>query len=159
MRRGVLILLLAGLLLVGCGKVPADPPETEPLALDFRGASLTVGMAESAMLDALGNDYTCSEAESCAGEGVDRMYTYPSVRIYVFAPREGLATVTSVSYTDDGADTDGVCIGCNVALVEQAFGTPDEQREGALVYRRDGAVLTVTEQGGCVNAVLLTEDE
>ena len=155
----MLILLLAALLLVGCGNAPADQPEMESLALDFRGTSLTVGMAESVMLNALGSDYTCSEAESCAGEGVDRMYTYPSVRVYVFAPREGLATVTSVNYTDDGADTDGVCIGCDVTLVEQVFGVPDERREGGLVYRRNGAVLTVTEQDRCVNAVLLTKDE
>ena len=156
MKRICLVMLA---LMLFCGCTPTPQSESRALSLAYRGVALTIGDAADGVIAQLGDDYTLSEAESCAGEGVDRMYTYPSVRIYVFAPREGLATVTSVSYTDDGADTDGVCIGCDVALVEQAFGTPDERREGAIVYRRDGAVLTVTEQGGRVNAVLLTEDE
>lgn len=156
MKLRCVLCLLAFCLLVGCAPVPQD--EVISLVLEYRGAALTVGMPEGEALAALGDDYTLSEAESCAGVGVDRMYTYPSLRLYVFAPADGEAAVTSVSYTDDGADTAGVRIGSTREAVIAAFGEPDEQGDGALVYRRGGACLTVSLRDGRVSAVVLSEE-
>ena len=126
------------------------------LALDYRGVTLHIGMSADEAVAALGTDYTLSESESCAGEGKDRMYTYPSVRLYVFAPREGDATVTSVSYTDDRAATKDVCIGCTDEDVRATFGEPSEASETRIVYRRAGATLTVTLRDGRANSIVLS---
>ena len=103
------VLLLTLVLLISCA--PTIPEEGGALSLRFREVDLTVGMAAEAVIAQLGDDYTVTEAESCAGQGVDRLYTYPSVRLYVFAPTDGEAVISSVSYTDDGAATaDGLFI-------------------------------------------------
>ncbi len=146
--------------LIAVSVISCTPPQqnkTLPLSLAYRNVALTVGMPERAALDALGADYTLSESESCAGEGLDRMYTYPSLRLYVFAPVGGQATVTSVSYTDDGAVTaDGLHIGCAVEKVTAALGVPDEQSDTRLCYRGDGDQLTFTVRDGRVSGILLS---
>ena len=153
MRR-IFAVVLAFVLLCGC--TPA--PQSEPLALSlaYRGVDLTVGMAADEVILALGDDYTMTEAESCAGQGVDRLYTYPSVRLYVFAPVEGEAVISSVSYTDDGAATaDGLRIGSQKQDVIAAMGAADESSDARLIYRGEGAILTFGLRDGVVVSVVL----
>ena len=154
-RMIVTVVALALTLLCACGPVaPAEEPSS--LSLTYRGVALTVGMPADEALAALGDDYTMTEAESCAGQGVDRMYTYPSVRLYVFAPVEGEAVVSSVSYTDDGVQTvDALRIGSTVADVVAVMGEPDGKSDARLVYRSDGAVLTFGLRDGIVVSVVL----
>ena len=156
MKRWMLLCLMALILVcaVACTTQPSAP---QPRSLEYRDTVLTVGMSEQAALDALGDDYTLSESESCAGKGLDRMYTYPSLRLYVFAPTDGQATVTSVTYTDDGAQTaDGLHIGCAVGDVAAALGEPDEQSETRLCYYGDNDQLTFTVRDGWVSGILLS---
>jgi hypothetical protein len=104
----------------------------------------------------LGEDYTVTEAESCAGVGVDRMYTYPSLRLYVFVPEGGEAVISSVSYTDDGVQTaDGLHIGSTPEDVIAVMGEPDEKSDARLVYRGEGAVLTFGLRDGAVVSIVL----
>lgn len=146
--------LLAVLLTVACAPVA---PAEQPLSLTFRGAELTVGMPESEAIAALGDDFSLSESESCAGEGMDRMYTYPSLRLYVFEPVKGVASVTSVSYTDDGAETaQGLRIGCPVTDVTAALGEADETSDTRLCYRQGGSVLTFTLRDRRVSGIVLS---
>jgi len=154
MKRMTLVLTIVLVLLCACAPAPTD--EARPLSLSYRGVELTVGMAADEAIARLGDDYTVTEAESCAGQGVDRMYTYSSVRLYVFAPVEGEAVVSSVSYTDDGVATaDGLRIGSKVEEVVAVMGEPDEKSDARLVYRADGAVLTFGLRDGVVVSVVL----
>ena len=154
MKRMTLALMIVFVLLCACAPAPAD--EICPLSLSYRGVELTVGMAADEAIARLGDDYTVTEAESCAGQGIDRMYTYSSMRLYVFAPVEGEAVVSSVSYTDDGvATTDGLRIGSTAADVVAAMGEPDEKGDARLVYRADGAVLTFGLRDDVVVSVVL----
>lgn len=157
MKRMILALLAALALLISCTPaVPTDEPRS--LSLSYRGVELTVGAAADGVISALGDDYTMTEAESCAGQGMDRMYTYPSVRLYVFAPVEGVAVISSVSYIDDGVTTGGLRIGSTAEDVVAAMGEPDEQNEARLVYRSEAAVLTFGLRDGIVVSVVLAGD-
>lgn len=154
MKRMTLALTIVLVLLCACAPAPTD--EARPLSLSYRGVELTVGMAADEAIARLGDDYTVTEAESCAGQGMDRMYTYSSMRLYVFAPMEGEAVVSSVSYTDDGVATaDGLRIGSKVEEVVAVMGEPDEKSDARLVYRSDGAVLTFGLRDGVVVSVVL----
>ena len=154
MKRMTLVLTIVFVLLCSCTPAPTD--ETSALSLSYRGVELTVGMPADEAIAALGEDYTLKESESCAGQGMDRMYTYSSMRLYVFAPTEGEAVISSVSYTDDGvATTDGLRIGSTAADVVAAMGEPDEKSDARLVYRADGAVLTFGLRDGVVVSVVL----
>ena len=153
MRR-ILALLGALLLLSGCTVAPA---EREALTLEYRGVAVRVGTAVEPLLTLWGDDYTLSESESCAGVGMDRLYAYPSMRLYTFAPEGAVERVTAISYTDDGADTRGARIGSAVEQLVAAFGTPDEQDDTALVYRDASATLKVTLRDGRATGITLSE--
>lgn len=154
MKRMMLVLWIALVLLCACAPAPTDEPRA--LFLSYRDIELTVGMAADEVIAQLGDDYTMTEAESCAGQGTDRMYTYPSVRLYVFAPVNGIAVISSVSYTDDGVATaDGLRIGSTAEEVVAAMGEPDEQNEARLIYRLEDAVLTFGLRDDVVVSVVL----
>jgi hypothetical protein len=150
----LLIIALALVLLCACTPTPQNEPRT--LSLRFRGVDLTVGAKADGIIARLGDDYTVTEAESCAGVGVDRMYTYPSLRLYVFVPEGGEAVISSVSYTDDGVQTaDGLHIGSTPEDVIAVMGEPDEKSDARLVYRGEGAVLTFGLRDGAVVSIVL----
>ena len=148
------MMIIALVMLSSC--TPTPPSEPRTLSLAYRGVALTVGAAADEVIAALGDDYTVTEAESCAGQGVDRLYTYPSVRLYVFAPTEGEAVISSVSYTDDGAATaDGLRIGSQKQDVIAALGEADEASDARLIYRGKGSVLTFGLRDDVVVSVVL----
>ena len=153
-KTGLFLLVLVLALLCACRPTPPNAPRT--LSLHYRGVDLTVGMTADAVIARLGDDYTVTEAESCAGQGKDRMITYPSVRLYVFAPVDGEAVISSVSYTDDGVVTaEGLHIGSRAEEVTAAMGEADDASEVRLVYRSDGAALTFGLRDGAVVSIVL----
>ena len=160
-RCGVLLLLIC-LALSLCGCTPAlsseDPQPSAPsLALPYRNANIAIGNPVEPLLEVLGNDYTLQEAASCAGIGKDYVYSYPSLRLYVFAPENGEAVVTSACYTDDGVAMNGVAIGSSAAVAIEQFGTPAEQTESKLAYHGGKAVLTLTLRDGVITGIVLSE--
>ena len=160
MRRWSCLLLIAAMLIC-LGACAGVTGTDEPLlALDYRAVTLFVGMPADEALGALGEDFELMESESCAGAGMDRMYVYPSLRHYVFAPEKGEARVTSISYTDDReeAATKDVRLGCRAEDVLATFGEPSEQNDLRMVYRRGGAKLSVTLRDGVVTAIVLSEE-
>jgi hypothetical protein len=155
MKRSIVVILLTLVWLCACTPIPAD--DAQPLSLSYRGVELTVGMAAEQVIDALGDDYTMTEAGSCAGQGMDRMYRYPSVQLYVFAPLHGEARITSVSYTDDGVQSaQGGRIGCSAEDVIAAMGQADEVSDTRLIYRGEESVLTFGLRDGVVVSVVLS---
>lgn len=154
MKRIVLVLSIVFVLFCSCTPTPKDEPAS--LSLSYRNVELTVGMLADEVIAALGDDYTLKESESCAGQGMDRMYTYPSVRLYVFVPVDGDAVVSSVSYTDDGVATaGGLRIGSAAEDVVAAMGEPNEKSDARLVYRSESSVLTFGLRDGVVVSVVL----
>ena len=151
------MMIVALVMLSSC--TPTPPSEPHALSLTYRGVALTIGDAADGVIAQLGDDYTLSEAESCAGQGMDRMYTYPSVRLYVFAPVDGVAVISSVSYIDDGVKTaEGLGIGCSSAQVLTALGEADEASEARLIYRGNGGVLAFGLRDGVVVSIELAGD-
>ena len=155
--RAIFIMLLSVLLMVAC--TPQAEAPREHLKLSYRGQDICVGAEIEPLLAMLGDDYTVAEADSCAGIGRDMVYTYPSLRLYVFAPENGVARLTSAAYTDDGADIDGVRIGSLATDVISAMGEPDEKSEVRLLFCDATATLTFTLREGCVSAIVLAENE
>ncbi|MBE6621282.1 MAG: hypothetical protein E7625_08010 [Ruminococcaceae bacterium] len=155
MKRIMIAMVLLLSLLCACAPIPSGD-EPAVLSLRYRDVDLTVGMAAETVIAQLGDDYTMTEAESCAGQGQDRMYTYPSVRLYVFVPVDGEAVVSSVSYTDDGVQTaDGLHVGSSSSDVVSALGKADETSDARLIYRGKGAVLTFGLRDGVVVSMVL----
>ena len=157
-RKGVRLLALLTLLLWLTSCAPAMDGADSTLHLTYRGQDICVGMEMDVLLPLLGEDYIVDVAQSCAGIGQDVVYTYPSLRLYAFAPVDGVAYVTSATYTDDGVDFCGIRIGSAVADVTAALGEPTEQNEQRVVYRDQTATLTFTLRDGYVSAIVLADN-
>ena len=85
------------------------------------------------------------------------MYTYPSMRLYVFAPADGEAVISSVSYTDDGVQSAlGLHIGSRSEDVIAVMGQADEVSDARLIYRGAGDVLMFGLRDGVVVSVVLS---
>lgn len=156
MKRLCMILTVL-VLLTAC--TPA-PVADEPLALCYGDTSVCIGAAVDELLATWDEDYTRQVSASCAGVGEDMLYTFPSMRLYTFAPEGGVERVIAVTYTDDAsdeADTRGARIGATAEAVIAAFGEPDEQSETRLIVRDESAVLTVTLRDGRVTGMTLAE--
>ena len=151
---GLLALLVV--LLVGCAPTE-NPPQSRRLYLSYRGQDIEIGVSAMPLIGLLGNDFSVMEAASCAGKGTDYVYTYPSLRLYVFAPDVGEALVTAACYTDDGATTLGVSVGSSKETVAEAFGEPDEQTETAMIYGTDDVTLIFSLRDGAVTGITLSE--
>ena len=154
-RRAALLLFLLCLLCfsVSCRR----STDTDAPCLYYRGVDVCIGMEADALLAQLGEDYVLSAAPSCAGVGEDRLYEYPSLRLYVFAPAGGLAQVTSVCYTDDGAATrQGVTIGQTAQQVIDAYGKPQRQTDTQICYTASDRTLVFTLRDGRVTGIALT---
>lgn len=146
------------LLVLSCVACAPTPQRIEPLTLSYRDVALYVGLNEEDMLSELGKDYTVSEAQSCAGQGLDRLYTYPSVRLYVFVPQGGKGTLTSVSYTDDTVTTsDGLYIGCTADEVIEHMGEPTQRDVAAYIYSQEESSLIFSLRDGHVTGITLME--
>lgn len=156
MKRIVAVLSVL-LFLTAC--TPAPVPNEVP-TLNYGGVAVRVGASVDELLAAWGEDYTRQVSESCAGMGVDLLYTFPSMRLYTFAPEGGEEVVTAITYTDDASDraqTRGARIGATVETVIAALGEPDEQSDARLVFGNETAALTVTLRDGRVTGMTLAE--
>ena len=156
--RGLCLLLLT-LTLLSCAPTAPDAADEE-LAIVCGEATLTVGMSEERISEVLGRPVSVSEAESCAGQGTDRMYTYEGVRLYVFAPTQGKAYVRSITLTDDRAALlqGGLTVGSLEDEVHAVLGEPQAQTDAGRIYRRGEATLSLTVRDGLVTALTLSEE-
>jgi hypothetical protein len=154
----MLLLAMLPFCLAGC-QVESETKEADAAinCLTYRGQAVTVGGCDlDQLLQALGDDYTVKEGESCAG-GREYIYQYPSLRLYATRFPSGNTVLTTVRYTDDGADHCGVRIGSPEADVSATFGEPDVREQDRLMYFSDGAALTFLLRDGVVTLISLTQ--
>lgn len=152
MKRFVLCILLASLLLTGCG-TPAPVAVGEPYMFRSGETALTVGDDMATVLSALGEPKSYFEAPSCAFEGLDKTYTYPGF-VITTQPEEERDVINSVVLTDDSVATpEGVYIGCTSEDVRGVYGEPAKETDTALSYHRSGVALRFILEDGKVCAI------
>lgn len=85
------------------------------------------------------NDYF--ESESCAFQGLDKVYTYAGVVIRTY-PKDNADYVLNIELKDDSVSTpEGAFIGDSVDTVKQIYGTPDDETPTALIYKKGTTLL------------------
>lgn len=95
-------------------------------------------------------DYTFEEADSCMGNGKDRVYTF-SDRIIMTYYEDGSEILIELDITEAGIETrKGIQVGSSVANLEAAYGAADdmgayifETEDGTLQFMTDGSVVTL----------------
>lgn len=142
------------------------PAQTAPAVEGYscvfdNGITLKLGSPAADALALLGDYSDMMEAPSCVHEGFDRVYTYAGLYTVLTSPdAQGNEYVAEVSLLSDlvALDVSGtyLMIGSAEADVKASFGDPAEDAFGVQKYNIDGAIVTVTIDGGVVSGFVMT---
>lgn len=121
----------------------SDPIQDTQEAFTFLVSGIAIPLdGESAdLVDQLG-DYEYFEAQSCAYQGLDKIYTYHGFTLYTYEA-DGTDHVLSVVLTDDSLTTpEGIAIGFGVDEVKAAYGDDFTINGSAYVYTKGKTTLS-----------------
>ena len=126
MKKVGLLLMVLILLLTGCGgekntskdlngnkggnepvestEKPDDEEKTEEYVFEYKGITIAMNEKAAPILGRLGEPLDYFEAESCAFEGLDKIYTYSGFEIHTYEI-EGVDHVAAVMFLDDSVST------------------------------------------------------
>ena len=124
----------------------------------FKSGSTVIEMNAdaAAVVEELGeaNDYF--ESESCAFEGLDKVYSYPGYQLKTY-PVEDKDYVLSVVFMDDTVSTEeGISIGSTKEEVTEAYGEPSSESATELVYEKGDTEMTIGLDGDSVSTLEIT---
>lgn len=107
----------------------------------------------SKVVEELGDPDDYFESESCAFEGLDKVYTYPGFHLNTY-PVEDKDYVLSVDFMDDTVETDeGISIGSTKDEVTEAYGEPAKETSSSLVYEKGDTEMTIGLDGDSVSSL------
>lgn len=170
------MLLIAGVLacglMVGCGDSGAssDAQQSGDAATsqdtqttkgdvytyDLNGTKVALHAEMAPIVEDLGEADSYFESESCAFQGLDKVYTYGSVVITTY-PVDNVDYVYSIELKDDTVETaEGICIGASKDDVTAAYGDPAEDTGTALVYEKGESTLSFILEDDAVSSIVYT---
>lgn len=129
---------------------PADSQPSADGAYAFvsNGVSLTPDAEAEPLVGALGEPLSYFEAESCAFEGLDKIYTYGGFEIDTYPDENGVDRISAVILKDDSvATSEGLMIGDGADRITQVYGEPTSAEGSLYVYEKGGAALRFILQG------------
>lgn len=122
----------------------------------LNGVTVFANAKMAPIADALGEPTSYFESESCAFQGLDKVYTYGSVVISTY-PVDGEDFVYTIELKDDTVETEeGICIGSTKDEVTAAYGTASTETDTALTYQKDDCVLAFIFDGDSVANITYT---
>ena len=176
--RNFIILALAMLLCVGliaCGsaqnnktgetastktEAPTEEAKTENgksedggYTFVLNGVKIALNAEMAPIVEKLGEPTKYYESESCAYQGLDKVYTYGGVTINTY-PVGGVDYVLDIVLRDDTVSTaEGLCIGDPQAKVGEIYGTPTATRDNAVCYIKEGTQLNFFFEDGAISTI------
>lgn len=122
----------------GTGSAPAanGAASGEGYAFSYNGTVIEVDADAAPILAVLGDPVSYFESQSCAFEGMDKMYTYNSFELDTY-PNESKDYVSTVILKDDSVATaEGICIGDSREKLLQAYPDGGKEEDGMIVYEK-----------------------
>lgn len=163
--RKLFLFILVAMLLTGCGAkedatnnndktdIPVnenndtenkqDDRAKEPsgYSFEFNNVSIYMNTDVVPVIDALGEEISYFEAESCAFKGLDKTYTYPGFEITTY-PLDGKDYISNVYLMDDTVTTpEGIYLGSTVDDMIAAYGSDYTESSGSYTYIKDDSKL------------------
>ncbi len=130
----------------GAGGQQTDPGNGGGYLFAANGVSVAIDAEAGPITEQLGEPVSYFESESCAFEGLDKIYTYSGFELDTY-PKGGKDYVSAVVLTDDTVSTpEGIAIGDSAEKVKEAY--PGEYTEicSMLRYEKDGMTLSFVIQ-------------
>lgn len=165
----LLALVLTAGLLVGCGnsdssddgnKESTDNQENTQqdtytgYTFTLNGTKIEMNAEMEPIVAALGEADGYFESESCAFQGLDKVYTYGSVVITTY-PESEVDYVYTIELKDDTVETEeGIYIGASLEDVKTAYGEPSEDSGSAYIYKNGESQLNIMYDGDAVTSIV-----
>lgn len=119
----------------------------------YNGTTATVDMRADAVISGFGEGYTYFESNSCAFQGMDKVYTYTSFLVRTY-PMDDVDYILSIELRDDSVSTpEGIYIGSSEADVRAIYGDPTSEGTGGIEYTQDNCTLSFVIVDGNVSAI------
>ena len=156
------LIALACLGLVACNSEKKDMAVDQPVESGYKviikDTEIVPGAEMSSVLSALGEPKKYFESESCAFQGLDKVYTYDGVVIRTYPDKE-VDYVLSVELKDDTVATEeGISIGDSRDKVIETYGeSPSQSTDSSLSYAKGGSVVSfMFGNDGSVSSITYT---
>ena len=124
----------------------------------FQSGGVAIGMNQEAapVVAALGGWDNYIETESCAFQGLDKIYSYTGFDLYTY-PKDDVDYVNSIYFTSDAVSTpEGIRIGSSLDEVLAAYGDQYTEEFGVYTYTKDQSTLSFIVTDGIVESVEYT---
>ena len=163
-------MLAVGTLLTGCGGGDANTDakssqstndtvkkESNGYKFDLKGTTISMNAEMAPIVEKLGEADNYFESESCAFQGMDKVYTYGSVVITTY-PENEIDYVYTIELKDDTVTTqEGLYIVATKADVIAIYGEATTATDNALVYEKDDSKLSfIMDDGTTVSSITYT---
>ena len=113
-------------------------PSYKGFVFTHSGVTIEIDANFAPILLALGEPRSYFESESCAFEGLDKVYTYIGFEVDTY-PQGDDDFVSAIVLRDDTVSTkEGLRIGSSRAEMEATYGIPRQNDSGQLIYDKDG---------------------
>lgn len=150
-RISIISLVAAAIVLVGCNKTPQETESTQQVVYDFPvvvydDIELQVGSSFADVKSKLGEALDIYESESCAGLGIERVYTYDGMIITTASEAEDSDSndiddfesserIHSIQLLDDSVKMNhDIAIGSKAEDLIEVYGTPGKETNYAYHY-------------------------
>lgn len=135
---------------------PAAP--SSKYTFSMKGVEIAANAEMAPLAQALGEPIDYFESESCAYQGLDKVYTYSGVIIRTY-PSGDKDYVLTIELKDDTVTTkEGVYIGASKDDVTAAYGQPTSETDTALSYVDGDCTLAFLMADGKVTDITYSAD-
>lgn len=122
----------------------------------YKGTEIQLNAEAAPIITALGESDSYFESESCAFQGLDKVYTYGSVVISTY-PESEVDYINIIELKDDTVETaEGVYIGSTMEDVTNAYGTPAKETDTSYIYVKGSSQLSFIFEGDAVSSIVYT---
>lgn len=120
----------------------------------YQDVRLVVNTNIADALSKLGDPSSYHESDSCAYQGLDKIYTFPFFVIYTY-PIDGNDFISSIEVKADTVTTDeGIRIGSSKDDVLKAYGNEYEEQGAVLKYKKGECVLSFVITDNAVSGIV-----
>lgn len=122
----------------------------------YKGTKIQLNAEAAPIIAALGESDSYFESESCAFQGLDKVYTYGSIVISTY-PESEVDYINIIELKDDTVETEeGVYIGASMDDVTAAYGTPVKETDTSCIYVKGNSQLSFIFEGDAVSSIVYT---
>ena len=127
--------------------------ETDGFAFIYKDESVHMGEDMQDVLTKWGEPRKMFETQSCAFEGMDRIFSYPGFEVHTY-PDGDKDFVQVINFKDDSIATpEGVYLGSSLSDMLAAYGGNYQQELSQYTYEKGTAQLSFIIEDGVVEAI------